>query len=304
MEGIRTQIVRASDGTALAVREVGPPNAPLTLVFSHGFCLNMDAWAPQQHRLMRELGDEVRLVFYDHRGHGASGDADPGTYTLAQLGDDLDTVLCETAPTGRVVLAGHSMGGMVILAFAAQHPETVRRVAGVALIATAADQLDACGLGRALRTPLVPLMHLAARTSPWLAGQLWALARNGLAPLLGIPVTKCPTLQANQHCCRMIGDTSIATIVAFLMAFRAHDQRRGLQALAHLPAVVACGEFDQITPMRHSEALAAALPHADLLRVPRAGHMLELERPGLVSSALAGLITRIRHHALVPGLPA
>ena len=304
MEGIRTRIVRASDGTALAVREVGSPHAPLTMIFTHGFCLSMQAWAPQEQHLTRELGDEVRLVFYDHRGHGASGDADPATYTLPQLGDDLDTVLEETAATGRVVLVGHSMGGMVILAFAARHPETVRRVAGVALIATAADQLDSCGVGRALKTPIVPLLHVAARTSPWLAGRVWALARNGLAPLLGVPVTTCPALQANQHCCRMIGDTSIATIVALLMAFRGHDQRSGLAALAHLPAAVACGEYDHITPMRHSEALAAALPHADLIRVPRAGHMLELERPGLVSSALIRLISRVRSCSMAPMVPA
>jgi pimeloyl-ACP methyl ester carboxylesterase len=125
MGDIRTRVVHASDGTQLAVEEVGDPEAPMTVVFSHGFCLNMHTWAPQRHHLWQQYGDQIRLVFYDHRGHGASGVADPGTYTLGQLGADLNAVIEATAPAGQIVLAGHSMGGMTILAFANRFPQTL-----------------------------------------------------------------------------------------------------------------------------------------------------------------------------------
>ncbi|MDD4865593.1 MAG: alpha/beta hydrolase [Mycobacterium sp.] len=301
MDELQTRTIRASDGTRLAVREIGPAHAPVTVVFSHGFCLTMDAWLPQSRHLAGELGDTARLVFYDQRGHGRSEiPADPTSYTLPQLGDDLNSVIQAAGGTGRVVLVGHSMGGMTILSYAARHPETLARVAGVGLISTAAAHLSSCGIGRALDTPVVPLLHFAARRAPALTGRAWSVVRQSIAPVLGIPVTALPVVQANQLCCRMIGSTPILTIAALLAAFRAHDQTDAVAKLAHLPALVACGEADLITPMRHSLDLASRLPHAELVRVPRAGHMLELESPRLVSNALVRLIARARTMRSIP----
>ncbi len=298
MRGQRTQRISAADGTELAVEEIGPPDAALTVVFSHGFCLSKAAWAPQRHHLPEHVGDDVRMVFYDHRGHGASAAAPAETYTINQLGDDLDMVISQTAPQGRVVLAGHSMGGMAILAFAARHAETLRRVAGVALVSTAADELGSHGIGRALHTPAVPLLQMAAQRFPRRTTQAWAMARTSLAPLLGIPAMKSPAMAANSQCCRMIGQTAISTIAALLMEFRAYDQKQGVSALTHLPALVACGEQDPITPLAHSAALARVLPHSEFVRVPGAGHMLELERPRLISTAIGKLVARARAYDL------
>ena len=95
-------MVTTPDGVPLAVREVGPVDAPLTMVFAHGFCLRMGAFHFQRTRLAEEWGPQVRMVFYDQRGHGRSGEAEPETYTLTQLGQDLETVLTEVgAATGR-----------------------------------------------------------------------------------------------------------------------------------------------------------------------------------------------------------
>lgn len=297
MDSSSLQRVYASDGTALAYRQIGPPTAPLTVVFSHGFCLTMDAWLPQARHLSTALGDTVRLVLYDHRGHGHSDTPDDhATYTLNQLGDDLATIITSLSFNTPVVLVGHSMGGMAALSFAARHPEMVRRIAGIGLISTAAGRLDACGLGRALATPAVPLMQYCARQAPGITSRLWSLARNTIAPLLGVPVTANPTLHANQTCCRMISDTPIATIAALLSTFRTHDETAALPRLAHLPAFVACGSADRITPLQHSLDLAAALPGAEFLQVPGAGHMLELERPQQVNDGLLRLIARIQNN--------
>ena len=75
-------VVTTPDGVPLAVREVGPTDAPLTVVFAHGFCLRMGAFHFQRARLTEQWGAQVRMVFYDQRGHGQSGDAPPETYTV------------------------------------------------------------------------------------------------------------------------------------------------------------------------------------------------------------------------------
>ena len=80
------------------------------------------------------------MVFYDQRGHGQSGAAPPSTYTVAQLGRDLETVLAVMAPRGPVVLVGHSMGGMTVLSHARQFPQRYgTRIVGAALISSAAE---------------------------------------------------------------------------------------------------------------------------------------------------------------------
>lgn len=294
------QRIRASDGTELAYREIGPPSAPLTVVFSHGFCLTMDAWLPQVRHLSAALGSTARLVLYDHRGHGHSdAPADYATYTLAQLGDDLASIIAALSPDRPVVLVGHSMGGMAALSFTARHPEMAHQLAGIGLISTAAGRLDTCDLGRALATPAVPLMQYCTRLAPGIASRMWRLARNTIAPLMGVPVTVNQTLHANQTCCRMISRTPITTIAALLTTFRTHDETAALPRLAHLPAFVACGSDDKITPLQHSLDLAAALPEAEFLQVAGAGHMLELARPQQVNDGLLRLIARTRQRSVL-----
>ena len=122
LDADRGCVVTTPDGVPLAVREVGPEDAPLTVVFAHGFCLRMGAFYFQRARLTEQWGSQVRMVFYDQRGHGQSGDAPPESFTVPQLGQDLETVLAVMAPRGPVVLVGHSMGGMTVLAHARQYP--------------------------------------------------------------------------------------------------------------------------------------------------------------------------------------
>jgi len=117
--------------------KAAPP--ALTLVFVHGYALNLDCWHFQRSGY-RGL---VRAVYYDQRSHGRSGRSSLGHATIEQLGHDLKQVLDEVVPDGPVVLVGHSMGGMTIVALAELHPELFGdRVVGVGLISTTAGGLD------------------------------------------------------------------------------------------------------------------------------------------------------------------
>ena len=152
----RGEIVAASDGNPLGVREVGPLDAELTVIFVHGFTLSMDSFHFQSTGLKKKYGSDIRMVFYDQRGHGLSGRADRRTYKISQLAEDLYNVIGSVARTGPVVLVGHSMGGMTVLKFAEMYPDFVReRLAGVTLLAAAADKLPDAGLAAILDNPLI-----------------------------------------------------------------------------------------------------------------------------------------------------
>ena len=129
--GSRT--VTTDDGVDLHVEFDGDPDAALTVVFSHGFTARLAEWELQR----AALRDRARLVFWDQRGHGRSGWTPLTAATIDRTGQDLGAVLDATTPTGPVVLVGHSMGGMSVMALARQRPELFgTRVVGVFLLAT------------------------------------------------------------------------------------------------------------------------------------------------------------------------
>src|SRR5215469_14344736 len=133
--------VMADDGVLLYAEVSGPDDAPVTVVFCHGYSLNQDVW----HYQRLALAEETRLVLYDQRGHGRSGRGDPDRASIDQLGTDLAAVLDALAPgDAPVVLVGHSMGGMTIMALADQRPALFgSKVAGVVLISTASHHVTA-----------------------------------------------------------------------------------------------------------------------------------------------------------------
>src|SRR5919199_3793325 len=155
--GSRT--VRTDDGVDLHAEVDGRPDAPLTVLLTHGFTARLGEWDDQRAALRRR----ARLVLWDHRGHGRSARGGRRTATIDRTGRDLGEVLDATTPSGPVVLAGHSMGGMSVMALARQRPELFgTRVVGVFLLATSAGGLVESGLlGHALklvrRLGLLPL---------------------------------------------------------------------------------------------------------------------------------------------------
>ena len=107
------------------------------------------------------------MIFYDQRGHGRSGEAPPETYTLTQLGMDLETVLQVIAPRGPIVVVGHSMGGMTVLSHARQYPHHYgSRIVGAALISSAAEGVAKSPLGEILNNPALEAVRRAARSAP------------------------------------------------------------------------------------------------------------------------------------------
>ncbi|MFB7877038.1 alpha/beta fold hydrolase [Nocardia sp. NPDC056064] len=294
LDGRRATVV-ADDGVPIAVRAFGAEDAPLTVVFVHGHCLHTESWKILREQLLRHWDTDTRMVFYDHRGHGESGHAHHATYTIDQLATDLDAVLRAVAPAGPVVLVGHSMGAMVLLAYARLFPAAIgARVAGIALIAGAAGGISEVGLGRLLnRHAVVSLQHAVVRAprvmqaskrlSRWIFGPLLREAGAG---------TRRVNPRVASIATAVLGETSLLTVAAFLTSLLDFDEARTLAHLGDLPALVLAGSADLMVPFTHSVVLASQLAGAELVRIEGAGHSVILECAEEVAHSIAALVER------------
>lgn len=298
----RSGTVTASDGVPLYFEEVGPVDAPLTVVFVHGYTLAMGSWWFQRHDLSQRFGDQVRLVFYDQRSHGRSGRSDSEHSSIDQLGRDLADVVAERVPHGPLVLVGHSMGGMTIMALADGRPALFApggRVRGVAFVATSSGNLSkfTLGLPAVLARLQTPLLGIGLRLARWQANNLERGRRLGKDVAWTItqrlsfddPDVDPATIAFVND---MISATRVDVVADFLPTILGHDKGSALEAMVDLDVEIVCGDKDVMLPLAHSKAIAQALPHAHLTVVEGAGHMVALEKPEIVDDVIGGLVER------------
>ncbi|PXX65622.1 pimeloyl-ACP methyl ester carboxylesterase [Nocardia tenerifensis] len=288
--------VSAEDGVPISVRVFGSDSAAMTVVFAHGHCLRTESWSFLRDQLLRRWGAETRMVFYDHRGHGESGQADPVTYTIDQLGRDLDTVLRTVAPTGPVILVGHSMGAMVVLAYARLFPETIgTRVVGVGLIAGAANGITEVGLGRFLKRRAVNSLQVAVVRAPRVMQGSKRLSRRVFEPI--IRAANSGTRKVNPRmvavATAMLNDTPLLTMSSFLASLIAFDETATLPHLGAIPALVLAGTADIVVPFTHSVVLASQLAGSRLVPLEGAGHSVIFERAEEVALSIVGLVDQV-----------
>ncbi|MDL2077605.1 alpha/beta hydrolase [Streptomyces sp. GXMU-J15] len=271
----------SADGARLHVEVHGPDNAP-PVVLAHGWTCSTAFWAAQ----IRELATDHRVIAYDQRGHGRSP-ASPACSTDA-LADDLVAVLKATlAPGEKAVLAGHSMGGMTVLAASAR-PEVKEHAAAVLLCSTGASRLVA-------ESTVVPLRPGRART--WLTKKILG-SRAPLGPVtpLARRVLKYGTMGPGsaphmvEACARIVHACPRKVRHAWSQVLDALDLDHGVPQLT-VPTAVVVGTADRLTPPVHARSLAAALPACTgLTELPGVGHMTPVEAPELVSTRIRELV--------------
>jgi len=298
LSGRAVEVV-ADDGVLLYTEVSGREDAPVTVVFCHGYSLSQGVW----HYQWLSLGQCTRLVSWDQRGHGRSGRGEPGRVSIDQLGADLAAVLAATVPADQpVVLVGHSMGGMTIMALADRHPALFgSKVRGVVLISTVAHGVDATtwlpvpirpaarwagpallrGTTSGRRAVLAERIRAAGGDLAFLATRFIGFGDGGVSP------TVVDYLE------RLIRATPVEVLADFYLAMLEHDKRAALDALGKVPVVVITGEHDRLIPAARSAELAAAIPGARLVLVPGAGHAVLLERPGAVTDEITDLLKEL-----------
>ncbi len=298
VEGTSRRVL-TDDGLSLYAETDDPPadgaRYPFTTVFAHGYALSHDSWAFQRSAL-RLRGP---VVSYDQRSHGRSDRAPADACTITACGNDLARVIEQLVPTGKVVLVGHSMGGMSIMSLAQHHPALfAERVAGVVLAATSAAGVGTIDFG--LHGPvarfadrLTPALVAAAVRVPMLIERS-RKADNDLSLLIARRYSFASTVPGDrvQFVAQMLAHTPIEVVADFYPTFGTHDGRAGLAAMHGTPVQVIGAVQDRITPVDEARAIAAALPAAAYAELDPSGHLLMLEHPRRVTEAVLALAER------------
>jgi pimeloyl-ACP methyl ester carboxylesterase len=322
MQAERAGVVTA-DGVRLQVETTGASDAPVTVVLAHGWTCSTRSWHHQLAGLPRVLGsDAVRVVAYDHRGHGQSDAAPVGTTRIEQLADDLAIVLDEVVGDGPVVYAGHSMGGMTLMALAEQRPDLFgSRIAAAVLVSTSSGQLASRAFGlparfdgaasvlapramnlagerlerralrRAARAEEVTREAASAVRAAWLAEASVRMRRPAVRQLVfgkKVDPAEVDILMAD------LAATPGRSFGGFFEAITRHDRGEALKVLDGIPVEIMHGTRDRLIPPRHGNRLAHLIPSARLWMYPGAGHMLMQERPRDVTQRLASLVRKVR----------
>ena len=289
--------VTADDGTVLHA-EVDEPADPdpdnLTVIFSHGYCLSMDSW----HFQRAAMRGRYRMVFWDQRGHGGSMRGPKDSANVDQCGRDLGRVLEATAPTGPLVLIGHSMGGMTVMSLAAHHrDEFEKRVIGAALVGTSSGGLSTVDfgldrVGLAVQRLGPPALAVLARR-PGLVERGRRIGSD-LEQMLVRKFSYASDVDEElvRFTADMIAHTRIEVVSDFFPGFAEHDKREALAALDGIETLVIVGDSDLLTPAAHSEDIIRLVPHAEHVVVPDGGHLVMLEHPDVVTGHVVALVDR------------
>jgi non-heme chloroperoxidase len=261
-----------ADGADLALWDIG--QGP-TVVLPHCWGCTHAIWVPVARRLV-ESGH--RVVLYDQRGHGASTRG-TAALTMETLADDFAAVLA-ARDVDDAVLAGHSMGGMTIMALAAHRPEVLAaRARAIVLVATAAADLGSGAAAAewfAANLIASPAVSLALR-SP--AGHRLVRGVFGRDPV-----------RAHMDLTRMLfAETTPQVRAGFLSSMSAMNLLEGIATIG-IPTTVIVGSRDRLTSPDRADQMVRAITGARLVTLPGRGHMLPLEDADAVTEEIVRAI--------------
>jgi pimeloyl-ACP methyl ester carboxylesterase len=277
MNSSRPVTFTTDDGLKLSGAGIGPKEAPLVLLL-HGGGQTRHAWASTAARL---AGQNYQVVTYDARGHGDSGWARDGNYALPVHGRDLLAVL--RALDCRAFLVGASMGGTSALLAASEAPERVRGIVLVDIVPGFAAQ----GVKRirdfmqANPAGFATLEEAAAAVSAYnpnrSSGNPAGLMRN---------LREGSDGRLRWHWDpRVVGTAPTAETSAMLAT-------RLASLPTSLPLLLVAGAESDVVDAGAMEAFRRQAPHAEILSVSRAGHMVAGDRNDAFGDAISGFLDR------------
>jgi 3-carboxy-cis,cis-muconate cycloisomerase/3-oxoadipate enol-lactonase len=250
---------RRGRGARLDFELSGPERAPV-LVLANSMGTTMAMWDDQ----LSDLGRHLRVLCYDHRGHGAS-EVPPGPYRIEQLAADLLGLL-DDLELERVSFCGLSLGGMVGMWLAANAPDRIDRLA---LCCTSAKVDPGPYLERAAKVRASGTVSVADEVvERWFTPAFREAAPRTVAKAVA-----------------MLAATSDEGYAGCCQAIAAMDLRADLPAIS-APTLVIAGADDPATPPPHAEAIVAAIGGARLEVVAGAAHLANIQQPQRVTRLL------------------
>lgn len=189
-------------------------------------------------------------------------------YGMADSLAEMARLVLAQAPA-RFDIFGHSMGGRVALEVCRQAPDRVRRLA---LVSTGIHAVK----------PGEPESRAALQQVGYDNG-FEALVDQWLPPMVAGANRDTPAYQVMRQMCL---DAGQETFDAQIRALLGRPEVDTLLPTIACPTLVMTGELDSWAPPSQHEAIAAAIPDSELVIVPGAGHMIQLEAPAAVNSAI------------------
>lgn len=279
-------IVRpGATGSSLYVEELGPSDAPV-LLFTHGWGMDSTFWDYAR----KDLAGRFRLVLWDLPGLGRSKPPHGAEIALPNFAADLRGLV--EALDRPVVLIGHSIGGMTIQTLARDHPEAMRRVAGIVLLNTTfTNPLKTMVLSRALTAMQKPLLEPAMRLTIWLSPLVWlskwqSYLSGSTHAAMRAGFGKFVTRSQLNHSALLSTRASPAIEARGDLAMLHWDAVGALSGL-ETPLLVIGGDRDIVTKLEASQIIASESPSSLLRVVSDVNHMGPMERADLYNEAIA-----------------
>lgn len=244
----------------------GPSRAPV-IAFSHSIGTSLHLWDAQ----VAAFAGRYRCLRYDTRGHGRSEVRDAPA-TADDLADDLAGLL-DALGIERASVVGLSLGGMVGQAFALRHPNRLDRLA---LLATSAEMPRPFWLERVASVRADGLAPLADITMVprWFTAAYAAVRPDVVG---GFRERFLKTDRA--------GYSVAAAVIAELDLL---DRIHAIRA----PTLIMVGADDPATPVAMAETIRSRIPHAEMVVVPAASHLVAVEQAEIVNGYLAAFLER------------
>ncbi|MGH3520706.1 MAG: alpha/beta fold hydrolase [Haloechinothrix sp.] len=301
-----TEHVTLTDGTRLHLERGGEPGADVTVVFAHGYALDHRCWHALTGDLPAAVERPVQVISYDQRGHGKSGRATAETATVERLGDDLAELIEQVAPSGVVIVVGHGMGGLAVLALSERHPAMFEpaglgRVAGLVLLSTGAGELAA--EARAATGLAVDSSSVRPSAISKLMWDLESVLGSKLVDLVTDRAHKAvvtamrwsmfgeaPRPDDVVQTLRMIRHHWPETMALFRPGLDEYVRTAELVVPEGTPVTAMVGERDRLVPPERATALVAGVAGATAIVLPDVGHMLPLESPAQVLPRIVAMV--------------
>ncbi len=286
--------VQAPDGSKLHVESFGPGDGP-TLILTHGWGLNSTAWWYTK----KALADRFRLVTWDLPGLGRSKPPKDGKYTIDRFAEALGAVVAASG-SAKVVLIGHSIGGMTTQTFWRACPATLKsRVAGLVLIDTTYENpietMWLAPLWRALRWPLIePIMWLTIALSPlmWLSSWQGYLSGSNLLATRLTVFGRFATRGQVDFSARLSCKGSPGVQAKGNLAMFRWRVSEVLPTIG-VPVLVLGGQKDIVTLPQASQAISERLVDGRLSIIEGCGHMGFMERSEVYNDEIAKFASRV-----------
>jgi pimeloyl-ACP methyl ester carboxylesterase len=245
-----------------------------TLVLIHGFPLNTDMWQPQLQ--MAERG--WRVVVPALRGFGPGSDArkEPAANSIDDYAGDIIDLL-DALHVKDAVICGLSMGGYIAFAMY-RRAATYFRGMVLADTKSQGDSAEAVA-GRKSMQQLVREKGQGA-------------VADALLPKLLCDATRAGKPDIVENLRAQITGNSVEAIVGALQALMTRPDSTSMLPTLHIPVLIVVGDQDAITPPALSEQMHHDISGSQLMVIPGAGHMSNMEQPAAFNDALGGFLDK------------